>query len=389
MAREMVSIKLDIKNPKVKEDFERVIESLDDCRIKGLKDPGHTDILILELGKDVEKGFELVASLLSSGVVAEIFLTAHHADSQLLLHGMRTGVREFFQQPIQATEVKQALVNFKEKKAQAKQQCDKHGQIIAVIGSKGGTGTTTIAVNVATSLASQSYDQSVALVDLNRMFGEIPLFLGFEPTYNWGDIVRNISRLDPTYLMSIMYKHPSGVFLLPSPSQLVEDSLASPEIIAQVLKMMEGLFDFIIIDCGHSFDGVFLKVIEMSQTVLLVTILSLPCLANTRKLLTSFNTLGYPPQESVRVVVNRYLKNLDISLTEAEKVINGKVHVTLPNDYKTAMSSINQGKPLLEFAGKSPLTRSIHLLAGGFLPKDRDETSRSKGILGFRLFRKG
>lgn len=389
MAREPISIKLDVKQQKVLDDLQRILATIEDCRILSLNDPGPTDILILETGRDVEKDFELIGSLLSLGAVEAIFLTAPKMESELLLRGMRAGVREFFPQPIQADEVRQALSNFMGRQSPSQRLAPKQGHIIDVIGGKGGIGTTTIAVNLATTLALKAYGRSVVLIDMNRMFGEIPLFLGLEPTYHWGEIARNISRLDPTFLMSILAKHSSGVYVLPSPSQLGGDNPATPDVIAQVLRLMEAHFDFIVIDSGQSFDPVSLKVLEMAHTALLITVLSLPCLANTRKILTSLNTLGYPPAQDIKVVVNRYFKNPDISLEEAEAAIGKAIDFTVPNDYKAAMSALNQGKPLVEAAGRVPLTRSMEQLAAKFLQGEKEEPPQKKGIFGLKLFGKG
>ena len=94
----------------------------------------------------------------------------------------------------------------------------KDGTIVNVISSKGGVGTTTIAVNLAVSLAAEKNNPSVALIDMNLLFGDIPLFLEIEPKYNWSEITKNISRLDDIYLKNILSVDASGVCVLPSPS---------------------------------------------------------------------------------------------------------------------------------------------------------------------------
>ena len=88
------------------------------------------------------------------------------------------------------------------------------------MGSKGGVGTTTIAVNLATSLHELKGSPSVVLVDMNPLLGEIPLFLNIKASFDWGELVKNINRVDSTFLMSILAKHTSGIYVLPAATAL-------------------------------------------------------------------------------------------------------------------------------------------------------------------------
>ena len=117
------------------------------------------------------------------------------------------------------------------------------GQVVHVIGSKGGVGTTTIAVNLAVSLAESAHLLSVALVDMNTLFGEIPLFMDIRPEHHWGEVEKNICRLDSHFLMNILVKHASGVYVLSSPGHLDSHQAAMPEVITQLLGFMTKVFD--------------------------------------------------------------------------------------------------------------------------------------------------
>jgi len=222
-------------------------------------------------------------------------------------------------------------------------------------------------VNLAVALAEKKSVQSVALVDMNLLFGDIPLFLEIKPKFHWGEITKHVSRLDNTFLMNILSKHSSGVYVLPSPADLNGHDVATPDIMERLLGLMRGMFDLVIIDGGQAPDGTYLKILEMSDIVLLLSILSLPCLANTSKLLKTFHYFGYPPEERIKVVINRYLKNSDISLKDAEKGIDKKIFWTIPNDYKTTMSAINQGKALCQSAYKEAVTNNLRQLADAIL----------------------
>lgn len=239
----------------------------------------------------------------------------------------------------------------------------KHGTIINVISSKGGVGTTTIAVNLAVSLAAEKNNPSVALIDMNLLFGDIPLFLEIEPKYNWSDITKNISRLDDNFLKNILSVDASGVSVLPSPSYVNDPNVETPEIMAHLLMIMQRLFDFTIIDGGQPLDDISLKILELSDIALLVSILTPPCILNTKKLLKTFRGLGFPLDENIKIVVNRYLKKSNISLTDAESSFEKEIFWTIPNDYQTTVNAINEGKALAQFAPDEAITKNFRKLA--------------------------
>ncbi len=364
MLDDTIRVRIEVKSPNLTSSLEEMVRSLQGFQVQSADDSRRADLLIFELGDDSKKDFELIRSLLDLGQTGEVFLVSRNSDPALLLQAMRTGVNEFFSQPIKREEVLEALARLKEKREKSKSpEPVGLGQLIDVVGSKGGVGTTTIAANLAVSLTEKEKVQSVALVDMNLLFGDVPLFLQIKPSYHWGEITNNVSRLDPTFLMNVLSRDPCGVYVLPSPVSLNDHKPVSPEIMENLLSLMQKMFDFVIIDGGQSLDATSLRILEMSDTVLVVSTLSLPCLTNTNKLLKSFYALGYPSRECIRVIINRYLAKSEISLKDAEAGIDKKIFWTIPNDYRTTMSSINQGKPLCQSASKAAITKSMRGLA--------------------------
>jgi pilus assembly protein CpaE len=251
MSNSIISVGLEIKNDNVRVEIMDVVSSIEEFYVQNPSDVGDCDILMLEIGEDFKKDCQLVNKLLGSGSVKDIFLVSSCVESEVLLQAMRSGAREFFPLPLRKEELVNAFLKFKErnKNLAFTEKSRKKGTIINIVGSKGGIGTTTIAVNFAASLIERfGSRKSVALVDMNLLFGEVPLFLDIEPVFNWGEVAKNISRLDSTYLMSILSKHPSGVHVLPSPTQIDGVSPATPGIIERLLRFMQNEFDYIVID---------------------------------------------------------------------------------------------------------------------------------------------
>jgi pilus assembly protein CpaE len=368
-----ISAKLAIKDPNLRKQFEAIISSVGGFYVHADDDTSRADLLIFQLSDAPDKEFQAVNALLNGDKVGEVFYVGERSDPDVLLRAIQSGAREFFIEPINQEEIGEALRRLQKRwkpKVEEESEPGKIGRIIDVIGSKGGTGTTTVAVNLAVSLAEDKSAPSVALVDMNLLYGEIPLFLGIKPSYHWGEITKNISRLDATFLKNFLAVDSSGIHVLSSPARLERQLSATPEVMERLLKVMRTMFDFVIIDGGQSLDNIALKILQMADTIFVISILSIPCLSNTNKLLRSFEEWGSPSRERVKVVINRYLKDSDISIEDAEKAIGDKIFLSIVNDYRATMSAINKGQPLARLQPKAAITKIFRGLANTFLQSD-------------------
>jgi pilus assembly protein CpaE len=354
-------IRISVNGPGTERKLHEIVQTVSGIKIlKRSDDSELADLLIYELGTDVDKDFLFILSQIESNSIREVFLISEHLDQDLLLKAIKSGVREFFALPLNGKEISQALEKFKKRKKDSKKSgSNKNGQIINIIGSKGGVGATTVAVNLAVSIAREKPESSVALIDFNVLFGEIPVFLDIKTTLHWGEIVKNIDRLDATFLMNILVKHASGIYVLPSPVSLDLQHSATPDIANRMLTLMKTVFDFIIIDSGQTLNETSFQILQMSDMLLLVSNLSLPCLSNTNRLIDSFSSLGYISKDAIKVVINRYIKKSEISLDDARAGINQDLFWIIPNDYHNTMSAINQGKPIFQIAPKAAITKSF------------------------------
>lgn len=331
----------------------------------------YIDLLFFEINNDFEKGFRFVQSQLNSRRVGEVFITSPKQDSEILIKALRAGVKEFFPVPLNKDDVELALDRFMQRREKHfEKDAPRTSKIISFFGCKGGVGTTTVAVNVARALKAKNQNLSIALVDLNVLFGDASTLLDLEIKHHWGEISKNVDRLDSTFMMTALAEHDSGVFLLPSPNDVRDNDKVTPYAVECILNQMKQMFDYVIIDSGQTLDDAFFKIYEMSDNFVLIAIQSLPCITNTYKLLYTLAKLGYSPKDRVQVVLNRYMKRKDIDDAFIEKTIHQRIHWKIPNDYKNTMNAINEGRPVVDYAPRTAVSKCILGLVKTLLPQD-------------------
>lgn len=383
----MIKVILEIKNKGIKDEMEAIISSVDGFHIchepVSSKTEEVYDLLITEIGDDFNADLHFANTLQSSGIVKNVFLISTLINPEILMNALRMEVKGFFATPVKKEEVVAALLKIKKQKEMAEEKKEevKRGKIINVFGCKGGVGTTTIAVNLAISLAESEGTPSVALIDLNQSDGEILHILNLKSVSDWVQVVKNISRVDKMYLMSTLAKHPSGIYVLPSPDIDKTDSVINVQSLSILLKFMQTLFDFVVLDSGHNMDEYSHMTLKVSDTVFLVSYVSIPCIIKLKKLLNVFWERGYPKVENIEIIVNRYITNDAISLKEVEAVLRDKkILCCIPNAYAITMGAINSGKPLCMTAQGTEICGKFKELALGFSEQKDKEKKEGKGF---------
>ncbi|MBP2690138.1 MAG: hypothetical protein H6Q83_2325 [Deltaproteobacteria bacterium] len=146
-----------------------------------------------------------------------------------------------------------------------------------------------------------------------------------------------------------------------------------------MLATLRSTFDVVVVDVPHQFDEKTLAALEMSDTILLVTLLNLPALKNTQRSIELFARLGIF-DDRVQLLLSRYLPNEEISRDSIEGILNCPVFYAVPNDYPTVLSSINRGKLLSEVAPEKEVTgafgKMAELLVGPAAPREVQKKKR-------------
>lgn len=323
------------------------------------------DAVLFAVGADPRADLAQAARLLAEGRARQVILLGPAPDPETLLAAMRAGITEYLPEPVRQADLLAALQRLRGRAGQqapARQARQaQEGRIILLLGAKGGIGTTTMAVNLADVLCRLG-GGATALLDLAQPQGETPIFLDLEHAYTWADVAANISRLDATYLESVMARHASGLCVLAAPGFSL-DSALDPLVLRQILSLMRGLYAHVVIDAGTGHDDAALEALEQADEVLLVLDLSLPCLARAKRFLEAVRGTKPELAAKVRLVANRKTSESDIGTAEAENILQTAISWSVLNDYKTALAAINQGKTLTETDPRSAIARGVGAMA--------------------------
>jgi pilus assembly protein CpaE len=313
-----------------------------------------------------------VNKLSQSSPNCAVLVVSSSSDGNLILQTLRAGAKEFLTQPVRIEDLLGALGRISQRRAGHGERQMRGSQVIAVAGSIGGVGTTSIAVNVGCALAADERN-SVALVDLDLCLGDADVFLDTIPEYTLVDLAQNVTRLDFTLLKRSLARHSSGLYLLPRPVQLEDVGLITGENLQRVIGLLKATFTHVVLDLSKSYSAIDLVSLEMAGQILLVTQLDLPCLRNVVRLMMSFSRMK-GIAEKVKIVVNRAgLDTGHITLKKAQETIGRPIFWQLPNDYRTMIEVRNNGIPLTEFAPKAAITHSMLGLAEALCGDDRGE----------------
>ncbi|HEV8186676.1 MAG TPA: AAA family ATPase [Pyrinomonadaceae bacterium] len=329
---------------------------------------------IIALGANADYAVNFIEKLNRECPDTALISAAQDASPDMILRSLRAGAREFLRIPISTDELRTVLNKASEFSHKQVEAPKKKGRMVAVFSSKGGCGTSFIATNLAAATASKT-----VLVDLNLQAGDLPLFLGLDAKYSIADMCEKRSRLDETLINSLVTPHSTHLNLLAAPHEADSADEIEPQHIFEVLEKLRDHYDYVVLDPQHTFDSITLAALDQSDEIVLVLTLDIPAIRSTQRALEIFDRLGYP-RNKVRIVVNRWSKQIDLDLRQVEKFLGEPVVAFIPSDYQTAVGSINLGTPLVQAEPTSKIAMEIRRIAEqmslGIAPIDHSKQRR-------------
>jgi len=316
------------------------------------------DIGIVAVDHNPDRALKLIETIQQQSPDCSILVVSRSSDGQLILRAMRVGAKEFLTLPLRLEDLVQSLQRIGNQRSGGGEGKSRGSTVIAIAGSTGGVGTTSLAVNLGCTLATNP-ENSVALVDLDLSLGDADVFLDTIPEFTLVDVAQNIARLDFALLKRSLTKHASGLYLLPRPIRLQDTELVAASSLQRVIGLMKATFSHLIFDLSKSYTEIDMVALQAAEHVLLVTQLDLPCLRNVVRLLMSLDEYE-EVRDKIKIVVNRAgLDNCQISHKKAQETIGREIYWQIPNDYRTMAEVRNNGVPLVEHAPRAAITQSV------------------------------
>lgn len=214
--------------------------------------------------------------------------------------------------------------------------------VVAVMGSKGGVGTSLITTNVATALSGRGI--RVGLIDLDVASGDLAIMLQKRPALTILDAIDRVDHLDLDALSGYLTQVKTNLHLLPAPLEGGEAHVPTGQFM-RLLGLVQDSSDVVLVDLGMAADSTARAVLAEAREALVVATREVTAIRGTLRLLAELEAIGLRG-EAVRVIVNQSTASTGLSIDDLEKAIKRGVSTAVPSD-KFAARSVNQGEPLV------------------------------------------
>ncbi len=413
---EKISILIVDDIPETRENVRKLLQFESDLEVIGhaatggeairLVEEQKPNVVLMDINMPDSDGITASQTITKNVPGTQIIIMSVQSEADYLRRAMLAGARDFLMKPFSGDELVEAVRRIHETRPELPQaiipgnhdlvpgssrKLSKLGNLISVFSPKGGVGCTTVAVNVAATLAGEGYN--TLLIDGSLQFGDVALMLNLKSTMSIVDLIENLSDLDADLISSVLLEHDTDLKVLLAPPRPEMAELVTVEGVRELLNILRSLFDYIIIDTSSALDDVNLSWLDSADRIILLARQNLPSIKNVSRFFDLSEVLDYE-QEKVLLVVNHASKKSRITVKDIEEKLNWSVSVVIPED-EAANLAADLGEPLVSQAWrrrKRPSTRALIRLSQ--LVKDdleRDEemaetepTSSSVGLA--RLF---
>jgi pilus assembly protein CpaE len=254
------------------------------------------------------------------------------------------------------------------------------GRVITVSSTKGGSGKSVVATNLAVSLARRT-SRPVVLIDGDLQFGDVAVMMRLVASHTLVDAVSAQGRLDAQFLQSLLARHEaSGLLILPAPLEPSFAERVSGADMVRIVEILQSFCAYVVIDTPAQFNDVVLALIEHSDHVLMVAGMDIPNIKNTKLGLQTLRMIGVP-EEKLLLLLNRANSKVQLDVAEVERTLGIKAGCLIPSDI-VVTQTVNKGVPVVLDAPRSEVARAFERLAGLFCdgPAAPVATAMKKGL---------
>ena len=337
------------------------------------------DVILMDINMPDMDGITATELIRQRNPVSQIIILSVQGDPNYMRRAMLAGARDFLTKPPMADELISAVRRAGEmarvertKTVQTAASISAvaqpvigagmvDGRIIMVYSPKGGTGVTTVAVNLAITLNND--ETRVVLVDGNLQFGDVAVFLNEQGKNTILDLAPRSEELDPEVVEGVMIKHASsGLRVLAAPSRPEHADHVSSDQFSKLLKYLRQVYPYVVVDTSHMLNDITLAVLDVCDVLVLVVTQDIPAVKNVRLFLDLMSTIGIP-RERVCFVMNKYDKRISITPEKIGENLKQPIVSVIPFDERIVIPSVNRGVPFMIDNKTQPIARTIFSLA--------------------------
>ncbi|MCD4719820.1 MAG: hypothetical protein K8S13_08160 [Desulfobacula sp.] len=316
-------------------------------------------MVFMDVTTNAKDCMKIVGLMLKKEPDTMVFLIDDGKDPDIILEGFRTGATDFLIPGFTGADVAACVKNGLKRSSGMVQKAE----VFTVFSLKGGLGVTTLAIN----LADHIYDITkgkILLLDLNLFMGDITSYLDIVPSFTPYDLVGDMDRMDKQLLFSSLFRHDCGFFVLTTPEEINDSDSISGQDIFDMISLLKGYFDYIVVDSPHDFSERTLKLLPCTDRLLVMVQQSIPSAKSVQKVIEFLNEIDFKP-DGLNIVLNRHLKKNEFKIVDLERILSGQISFVLENDYPLFIQAANKGATLNSVAKNSRINQQINQMAAG------------------------
>lgn len=341
------------------------------------------DVVLMDINMPVKDGIRATEEITVLSPDTNVIMISVQGEQEYLKKAMAAGARDFLVKPFQGDELIETVhrvdaLSKKRKESKNIQTTPEEikSKVISVFSTKGGVGKTTIATNLAVSLARLTR-KKVALVDLDLQFGDVAVMLNVSLRSTISDLIKEFNLLDETNIEDYMVTHFSGIKVLSAPPKPEYAEYITTAHITKIIECLKSRFHYVVIDTSNIFNEVVLTSLDLSDQILYVSTLDLPTIKNIKSGLEIMDSLHYS-NSKISIVLNKASEQFGIKYKDFEETLKYPIWAYIPEDSQTVITSANKGFPFVITRAETKVAKSLMSMARELSQEKTEQEAKEK-----------